>query len=416
MSAHRPAVIPSPDPAPAGRELRLARGMAAMKQSRLRELMSRASRPGVLSFAVGLPATELFPTATLGQSAARLLTGDPGSLQYAVPYGPLKSQIVELMAARGVRCRPEQVFLTTGAQQAMDLLARLLLDPGDEVMLEQTIYDGMQMAVKRLLPTVDVVPTDGASGLDVAAAAELLEQGARPAFLYTIPSGHNPLGVSLGAARRRDLVALARAWALPIIEDDVYGFLYYGAAPTPPLRADDEDLVLYVGSFSKIIAPALRAGWIVAPEALVPRLSALKHGADIDTPSLGHRLISAFLDHTDFAAHLTLLREHYRQRRDLMLEALTAHFPPGVSWNRPTAGLFIWVELPLGADAAALLERALATESVAFTPGEAFAVGCGRHAAHCLRLCFTSVPVSQIEEGIRRLARAVAAHLASRAS
>jgi 2-aminoadipate transaminase len=396
---------------PAGSRFRLARSVAAMSQSRLRELMSRASRPGVLSFAVGLPSTELFPARALGQAAAQLLPGEPDCLQYALPYAPLKSQIVELMAARGVLCHPEQVFLTSGAQQAMDLLARLLLDPGGEVMLEQTVYDGFQMAVKRLLPTFNVIPTDGARGLDVTAAAALLERGARPAFLYTIPSGHNPLGVSLDAEQRRTLVALARRYAVPIVEDDVYGFLYYGETATPPLRAEDEDFVLYLGSFSKILAPGLRAGWMVVPAELIPRLSALKHGADLDTPSLGHRLVSALLDRGGLAAHLALLREEYRRRRDLMLTALAAHFPPGSRWNRPAAGLFIWVELPPATDAAALLERALATEGVAFTPGEAFAVDGGRHAAHCLRLCFTALPAAQIEEGIRRLARAVAAHL-----
>ncbi|HYL04468.1 MAG TPA: PLP-dependent aminotransferase family protein [Thermoanaerobaculia bacterium] len=390
---------------------RFARRMAAMSQSGLRDLMSRASRPGVLSFAVGLPAAELFPVHDLALASARVLPADAGALQYAVPYVPLKRQIVELMAARGVACRPEQVFLTSGSQQAMDLLARLFLDPGGEVMLEETVYDGAQMAVKLLTPSIITLPTGPTQGLDVAAAGRLLAGGARPAFLYTIPSGHNPLGVSLAPERRRALVELARSFRLPILEDDAYGFLEYDEPSPPPLRALDERWVLYLGSFSKILAPGLRAGWIVVPEELVPRLSALKHATDLDTPSLSHWLISAYLESRGLAAHLDLLRREYRRRRDAMLTALAACFPPEVRWNRPAGGMFVWVELPAGADATALLELALATESVAFTPGVAFAVAGGRHAAHCLRLCFTALPGERIEAGIRRLARAVAAYL-----
>ncbi len=376
--------------------------------------MARASRPGILSFAVGLPAAELFPAHELAQAAARELSTDPGSLQYALPYAPLKRQIVELMATRGVHCRPEQVFLTSGSQQAMDLLARLFLAPGGEVMLEETVYDGVQVAVKLLAPNILTLPTGPALGLDVAAAAAWLEGGARPAFLYAIPSGHNPLGVSLGAERRQALVELACAFRVPILEDDAYGFLDYDDAPPPPLRALDERWVLYLGSFSKILAPALRAGWIVAPEELIAHLSALKHATDLDTPSLSHRLISAFLDRGGLAGHLALLCREYRRRRDAMLAALTAYFPPEVRWNRPVGGMFLWVELPPAVDATALLEHVIATEGVAFTPGDAFAVGSSRHAAHCLRLCFTSLPPERIEDGIRRLGRGLAAYLGQR--
>jgi 2-aminoadipate transaminase len=217
--------------------------------------------------------------------------------------------------------------------------------------------------------------------------------------------------VTLAAERRQALVELARTFRVPILEDDAYGFLEYDGAPSPPLRALDERWVLYLGSFSKILAPALRAGWIVVPEELVPRLSALKHATDLDTPSFSHRLISAYLDGGGLPAHLALLCREYRRRRDAMLAALAASFPPEVRWNRPGSGMFVWVELPAGADATALLELALATESVAFSPGDAFAVGASRHAAHCLRLCFTALPAERIEEGIRRLARATAVYL-----
>jgi 2-aminoadipate transaminase len=390
---------------------RLARGEAGQTASRLRALIGRAANPGVISFAVGLPAAELFPSGELARAAGGVLAADPLALQYALPLAALKARIVDLMAARGVVCRPEQVFLTSGAQQAMDLLARLFLDPGREVLIEETIYEGALLALRRHAPALLALPTSAGKGLDVAAAGARLAAGAQPAFLYTIPSGHNPLGVSLGPERRAALVELACVHRMPILEDDAYGFLAYDGPPAPPLRALDERWVFYLGSFSKILAPALRAGWIVAPEELMPRLSALKHAVDLDTPALGHHVVAAFLAGGGLAEHLGRLRREYRARRDAMLMALADHLPPGVSWNRPGSGLFIWVELPLGADATVLLESALATEKVAFTPGEAFAAGGGAHARHCLRLCFSAAPPEQIEEGIRRLGRATAAYL-----
>ena len=393
-------------------EFRLASGMAAMAPPRLRELMGRASQAGVLSFAVGLPAVELFPGADLGRAAARLLPGEPEALQYAVPYAPLKARIVELMKMRGVDCRAEEIFLTSGTQQSMDLLARLFLDPGGEVMLEETVYEGVRMALRRWAPDVVSVPTDPRRGIDVAEIARRLEHGARPAFLYTIPSSHNPLGVSLDGDGLQALAALARIHHLPILEDDAYGFLHYDEGPPPPaLRSREERWVVYLGSFSKILAPALRAGWIVAPAELIDRLSALKHAADLDTPAFSHRLISAYLERADLAAHLAVLRAEYRRRRDAMLDALDRHFPPAVRWNRPSGGMFVWVELPAGADASALLETALAGERIAFTPGVAFVDAGQPHAASCLRLCFTAHPPERIADGVRRLGNAVESFL-----
>jgi 2-aminoadipate transaminase len=396
-------------------QLRLARTMEAMSQSTLREVLALASRPGVLSLAVGLPADEVFPAAALARTASDLLASAPESLNYGIPYGPLKARIVEMMAERGVRCRPEQVFLTTGSQQSMDLLAHLLLDPGGDVLIEETVYDGIQMAVKRLGARALTVPTDPETGIDVDAVEDLLAGGARPALLYAIPDGHNPLGVSVSLEKRYRLVDLARRYGVPILEDDAYGFLYYGARPAPPLRALEDRWVFYLGSFSKILAPALRAGWAVVPEELIPRLSALKHAADLDTPSFTHRVIARYLESGQLPAHLARLRDEYRLRRDTMLQALAAHFPagmaPGIRWTRPGSGMFVWVELPAGVDTAELLRTAVETEQVAFSPGMAFAVGGSRHSSHCLRLNFTYCPPERIEEGVARLARVLRAAL-----
>jgi len=387
------------------RELRLSRAARGMGSSALREVMELASRPGVLSFAVGLPAGELFPREALAEDTARALLADPASLQYTLPLAELKQQIVGLMAGRGVRCRPEQVFLTTGATQAVDLLAHLLLDPGGEVLLEETVYDGIRLAVCRFAPRILTVPSSADRGIDVDAVAAVLAGGARPAFLYLIPESHNPLGVSLPPESRRRLVELARRYGVPLLEDDTYGLL--GEGSQPALRSLDEDWVLYVGSFSKILAPALRTGWAVVPEALIPRLSMLKHAADVDTSALGHRAVAAFLAAGRLSDHLETLRREYRRRRTAMLAALAAHMPPGVRWNRPSSGFYVWIELPRSIDATALLRAAVETEQVAFAPGEAFAASDAAGIRHCLRLSFGNCPPERIEEGIRRLGRVI---------
>jgi len=262
----------------------------------LLEIMRLASRPGVLSFAIGLPATDLFPCEALAHAAARVLQTDASSLQYGLPYHPLKTQIVQMMAWRGVHCTEEQIFLTSGAQQGTDLLSRLLLPPGGQVLYEQAIYDGIRLATRAQKPEVLTVATDPATGMDVDAVEALLAGGARPAFLYAITDGHNPLRVSLSLEKRHRLAALARRYRIPILEDDAYGFLYYGETPAPPLRSLDEEWVFYLGSFSKTLAPALRAGWVVVPASIAAQFSPLKHGADLDTPTLGHRVISAYLE------------------------------------------------------------------------------------------------------------------------
>jgi 2-aminoadipate transaminase len=396
-----------PPTLPSAAELAIAHARQLMRQSTLREMLAMASRPGVLSFAVGLPAMTLFPVEGLSRAAAQLLATDRQSLQYGIPYPPLKAQIVELMRLRGVTCRPEQIFLTSGSQQGMDLLARLLLAPGGRVMLEETVYDGMPMAVKRLEPEILAIPTDLNEGIDADAVERHLQSGPAPAFLYLITDGHNPLGVSLGEAKRRRLAALARQHRMPILEDDAYGFLYYEASPAPPLRAHEDEWVFYLGSFSKILAPGLRQGWIVAPEELMPTLAALKHSADLDTPSFSQRIISTFLASGELPDHLARLRATYGAQRDALLAALDRRLSGAVRWNRPTAGMFVWVELPERIDTARLIRPAIEDEQVAFSPGAAFAVRGSRHADHCLRLAFAHLNPEEIGEGVERLARVI---------
>jgi 2-aminoadipate transaminase len=399
---------PDPDPG-----FRFARAAPPSAPPRLREILARASKPGVISLAVGLPAADLMPIDGLADAQARVLAEQPGALQYAVPSARLKRQIVELMGLRGVTCTAEQVFVTTGSQQAMDLLARLFVEPGAEVLLEETVYEGILLALARQSPRLLPVATEAETGLDVRAVEAALERGARPRLLYTIPDGHNPLGLTLSEAKRRRLVELARRFELPIVEDDAYGLLCLEELAPRPLRAIEDRWVLYLGSFSKVLAPALRTGWLVVPEDLVPRLSALKHGSDLDTPSLSHHVVAAYLESGAFPAHVAGLRRAYRERRDAMLESLAAHLPPGARWSRPQSGLFVWVELPPPIDTADLLASAIDREGVAFAPGEVFAAAGNRHARNCLRLCFSSCQPGQIIEGVERLGRALARHAAA---
>ena len=392
-------------------ERTLAARARASAPSALREILPLLGRPGLLSFALGMPAAELLPAGAFLEATRRALEADPLTLQYGVPCESLKRHVVRLMAERGVQCREEQVFLTTGAQQGMSLLARLLLDDGEAVAVEATVYDGIHNAVAQFRPEIISVPSD-AGGMDVDALAAMLEGGARPAFVYVIPEGHNPLGVSLSHDRRLRLVELARRFEVPLVEDDVYGFLRYDGRALPALRSLDPEWVLYVGSFSKIIAPGVRVGWMVVPEALVPALSVLKQGSDLDVATTAQRCLSAFLDGGALPAHLARLRAEYRTRRDAMLGAMERHFPRTVRWIVPESGMFVWVTLPQGSDTVELLGRAVACEQVAFVPGAAFSPRDPRQAAHCLRLCFASTPVERIEEGISRLGRLLAGDMA----
>jgi 2-aminoadipate transaminase len=376
-----------------------------IQRSALQEMLMEVSRPGVLSFALGLPAMELFPTAAYAQATAQVLATDQRALQYGPPFQPLKSHIVKLMAMRGVECQEEQIFLTAGAQQGISLLARILMDPGKPVLIEEMTYTGFQQVIESYRPEVLTVPTDPETGMDVAAVQTLLEQGTRPSFIYTITDGHNPLAASMSKAKRVHLVELAKQYSIPIIEDDPYGFLYYQDTPIPPLRAFDDQWILYVGSFSKILAPALRVGWIIAPEALTASLANLKEASDIDTSTLNQRAISCYLDAGHLKTHLPLLRREYRRRRDAMLQALERHFPDSSRWRQPISGVFIWVELSTEVDTGEVLKRALETERIAFIPGQAFCVNHGLRASHCMRLNFSNSSVESIEEGIARLAR-----------
>ncbi|MCA9935012.1 MAG: PLP-dependent aminotransferase family protein [Anaerolineales bacterium] len=400
-------------------ELKLADWTQTMSRSVLRQMIAVVSRPGILSFAGGLPDPDLFPRAEFAAAMAQVLTQDKLSLQYRPPLPALKQHIVQLMAQRGVTCTAEQIFLTTGAQQGLDVLARLLLNPGGEVLLEEVVYPGVQQVVASARPRILSVPTDLRTGIDVDAVEAHLQNGARPAFIYAITEAHNPLGVSISVDKRQKLVELAQHYGAPIIEDDPYGFLLYDgemaarngtaqsiASPASalPLRALDDEWVFYLGSFSKIIAPALRLGWMVAPEPLIAKLTVVKEAEDLESSALTQRAVAAYLEAGYLPGHLQMLRVEYGRRRDMMLAALKQHFPSGARWTHPKGGMFIWVELPPHYNTTDLLPIAVEEEQVAFIPGYAFAVP-GHTVTNCMRLNFSNSTPARIEEGIARLGR-----------
>lgn len=386
-------------------ELPLASWARQLQPSAIQDMLQNITKPGILSLALGLPAAELFPTQGMAEAAARVLADQSSALQYGASLLPLREQVVALMARRGVRCEADQVFLTTGGQQGMSLLARLMLEPGQAVMMEDRIYSGFQQVLEPFQPRRVVVRTDPRTGIDVDAVEERLRSGERPAFLYAMSDAHNPLGVSLAQKQRERLAALAREYRMPIIEDDAYGFLQYEEQALAPIRGHEDRWVFYVGSFSKILAPALRVGWLVVPREMIPRLATMKESSDIDTTTFTMRMINAFLASGQFEPHLERLRNAYRERRDAMLRALEAHMPKGTVWARPAAGMFVWVELPEGADTLKLLAKSLELEKVAFLPGQAFSVPGGRSASHGMRLNFSNCESARIEEAVARLGR-----------
>lgn len=374
-----------------------------MARSRLRELALLPPRPGFVSLAGGLPAPELIPRAAYARALTDVLADDPAAMQYGPPHEPLRERIVELMRERGIDCDPRQVLLTSGAQQALSLAAQLLMAPGADVLTEEHVYAGLRQALLPHRPSFLTVRTDPGTGMDVDGARALLAGGARPAFIYAMADTHNPCGVRLGREQRRGLVALASRFGVPVVEDDTYGLLRYDGDWLPALRALDPEWVVYAGSFSKILAPALRLGWLVLPPRLAARAGVLKEAADLECSALTQRAVARLLEH-GFAGHLDRIRAAYRRRRDAMLAALRDHFPEGARWTRPPGGFFVWVELPGGLDADRVCDEALNEAGVAVVPGSAFAVAAGAP-ANRLRLSFSGCAPDDIRTAVERLGR-----------
>ncbi len=384
----------------------LASWTQTLHPSPLQNLLAIGS-DNLISFALGLPAREFFPLETFQQAVQHVLASGPDALQYGSTTRRLKQQIVHIMQLRGISCREEQIFLTAGAQQGLSLLTHLLLDPGGQVITETLTYTGILRVIAPFHPEIVTVPTSKEEGIDLHALERFLQTGARPAFIYLVADGHNPLGLRLSQEKRQYLAELVRRYRVPLIEDDPYSFLAYEPL-LPPIRALEEHQVFYVGSLSKVLAPALRIGWIVLPEDLSSKMSAVKEAIDLDVATFAQHVATEFLDREDVPVHLRTLQNGYQQRRNLMRSALQRYLPPEISWQQPENGMYFWLELPAFADTKALLEQAITNEGVAFMPDYAFYAGKGACTSAGLRICFSYCPLDKIEEGIHRLSRLLA--------
>ncbi|WP_436790570.1 PLP-dependent aminotransferase family protein [Yinghuangia sp. YIM S10712] len=393
---------------------RYAARTAGMTASEVRALFAVASRPEVVSLAGGMPNISALPLDAVGDTVARLVA-ERGTvaLQYGSGQGDetLRSQICEVMRLEGIEAHPDDITVTVGSQQALDLVTRVFIDPGDVILAEAPSYVGALSTFAAYQANVVHVGMDDdgliPEHLDNAITA-VRESGKRAKFLYTIPNFHNPMGVCLASERRARILEICRRHDLLIVEDNPYGLLGFDGEPMRALRADDADGVIYLGSFSKTFAPGLRVGWAVAPHAVREKLVLAAEASVLSPPVFSQMTVSAYLETQPWKAQIKTYREMYRERRDAMLDALQTHMPDGTTWTRPAGGFFVWVTLPGGLDAKAMLPRAV-TARVAYVPGTAFyADGFG---ASSMRLSFCYPPPDRIREGVRRLASVIAQEL-----
>ena len=382
-----------------------------MKSSAMRDMMAITARPEVISLAGGLPDTTTFPAEDVAALMSRVAAdASARALQYGPTEGmdELKACIVEVMAAEGMDVGTDELLVTTGGQQVIDLVCKTLIDPGDVIVAEGPTYPGA-------VPTfgayqADVVQIDmDADGMRVDLLEETLDRLARegrtPKFIYTVPTFHNPAGVTMSLERRRHLVRLAAQRELLVLEDNPYGLLRYSGDPLPPLYAlDGGEYVIYLGTFSKILAPGLRLGWTAAPRPVLDKLNLGKQGADLCSSTFAQHFVIEYFAQRNWQDLLGGLRELYRRRRDTLLDALAEHLPHETEWTRPQGGMFIWATLPEYIDTSDLLARAL-REHVAFVPGRAaFLDGRGESS---MRLNFAGVSEDDLREGVRRIGKVV---------
>jgi 2-aminoadipate transaminase len=385
--------------------------MSRMQASAVRELLKVAERPDMLSFAGGLPAPELFPIEAIAEAHARVFAQrGAAALQYSSTEGflPLREWVVARLARRGIKATVEQVLITSGSQQGIDLTARVLLDPGDTVVIENPSYLAALQTLGGCEATFVPVDSDD-EGMRIDEISAVVRK--RPVRLvYAVPDFHNPKGTTLSQPRREELIRLATEHRIPVIEDDPYSELRFrGNAPSPLAALDEEGLVVHLGTFSKTLAPGMRLGWLVASPALTRSITIAKQAADLHTATLAQHAVAELLKTFDYDAHLTQLRASYGERCLAMLAALERNLPVGSRWTNPDGGLFVWAQLPHGMRAEDVLTDAL-REKVAFVPGAAFFAEKPRH--DYMRLNYSNRSPAFIDEGMARLGRAVRQRLA----
>lgn len=384
-----------------------------MRASEIRALFSVASRPEVVSLAGGMPYLAGLPLKELGESMSRLIAEQGEvALQYGSGQGyePLREQITQVMELEGIKAHPDDVVVTTGSQQALDLVTKIFIDPGDVIVAEAPSYVGALGVFRAHEADVVHVPMD-ADGLIPSALDETLTrlrgEGRSVKFLYTVPNFHNPGGVTLSMERRPQVVEICHRHGVLILEDNPYGLLGFDREPLPALRSINPEGVIYLGSFSKTFAPGFRVGWAAAPHAVREKLVLASEAAILCPSNASQMAISQYLDHYDWQGQIKAFREQYRDRRDAMISALE-EMMPSASWNVPDGGFYVWVKLPEGLDAKSMLPRAI-TARVAYVSGTAFYAD-GQGGDH-MRLSFCYPTPERIREGVRRLASVVDAEL-----
>jgi 2-aminoadipate transaminase len=384
----------------------MARRAERLNPSTIREILKVTERPGIISLAGGLPSADTFPVAAMQEATARVLRDTPReALQYAASegYAPLREWVAAEMASHGVVADASQVLITTGSQQGLDLVGKVLIDPGSTVAVEAPTYLGaLQAFAPYEAEFVALDSDDDGPSPDTLHAA----RGAR--FVYLLPNFQNPSGRCISAARRRALVERAAAIGLPIVEDNPYGDLWFDAPPPPPLSALAGDAAVYLGSFSKVLAPGLRLGYVVAPKLLYPKLLQAKQAADLHTPGFNQRVVHEVIKDGFLLQHVPTIRARYKAQRDALQAALVAHMPAGCRWQTPAGGMFFWVTLPPQLDATALLPKAVQA-GMAYVPGAPFFPHGGH--ANTLRLSFVTATPAQIHTGVAALAQVLAAAL-----
>jgi len=398
---------------------RYAQRTQRMSSSMIRELLKFTAQPDIISFAGGLPAPELFPIEeTKAATDVVLSEMGPQALQYSPTEGyvPLREMIVRHMARYGIVVDVDNVLITSGSQQALDLIGKILINPGDRILTDEPTYLGAIQAFTMYGAEYVTVPIDE-DGMQVSKLEQALRAG--PKFMYILPNFQNPAGVTLSLERRRDIIAFADRYGIPIVEDDPYGQLRYEGEHIKPLVVLDAERlqceddgkyggnVIYLSTFSKTLAPGLRLGWVVAPKEVIRQTVLAKQGTDLHTSTFDQMVAYEVARGGFIDRHVRRIREVYHRRRDVMLAALERAFPDpglGVRWTRPQGGLFLWVVLPESIDAGELLKEAV-KDKVAFVPGVAFHPNGGGH--NTMRLNFSNACDEMIEEGIARLGRAV---------
>jgi 2-aminoadipate transaminase len=385
--------------------IQTAKRMQHARRSYVREILKAAAKPEVISFAGGLPNPKFIPVEAIGEAIQTTLKEQgAGALQYYSSEGhpPLRQWIADQYAAEGLAVKPEQILITTGSQQGLDLVGKVLIDPGDKVVVEDPTYIAALQAFGLYEPAIRAVPMDS-DGIDPKQLRLEIEAGARLA--YCMPNFQNPTGISYSAARRAEVVKVIRSSHAVVVEDDPYGRLRFGGQSLPPMARELPGQSILFGSFSKIIAPGMRLGWICTPMELMDKFIIAKQAVDLHSENLGQWVIHRLVTGGNFENHLRAIREAYGRQCRAMIDAIERYLPPDVKCTRPEGGMFLWLTLPDGISAVQLFERAIKL-GVAFVPGVAFfAHGGGEN---MMRLNFSNCDEARIIEGIRRLASAMA--------